>query len=148
MALPVDKPARMTILHPIANEPMADTAGGPAYIDLYSADSDRARSYNRKVSQRRLDMRGRAVITAASLESENYGLLAELTAGWHLVGLDGEKMDLPFTTQNARDLYTDAGMSWLREQIDAFAGARGNFLKPSANGSSTSPSTNSQASES
>jgi hypothetical protein len=148
MSVPVDKPERMFITHPITMEPLVDAAGKAAYLDLYSADSERARSYNRKTTQKRLDMRGRAVLSAASIESDNYGLLAELTAGWSLVDLAGGAIDVPFTTQNARELYGDPGMSWLREQADAFAGSRGNFLKPSANNSAPQQNMNSQPSES
>lgn len=147
MGVPVDKFARMTILHPYTNEPMVDQEGKPAFIDVYSGDSDRARSYNRKTSQRKLDMRGRAVVSAASIESEGYGLLAELSVAWHLVDLNGDAIDVPFTTQAARELYAEPSMTWLKEQVDAFAAARGNFSKPSANPSTLSQSENSQGSE-
>lgn len=147
MTVPVEKPARMVITHPTTLEPIVDADGKQAYLDLYSADSERARAYNRRTSQKRLDMRGRAVISAASIESESFGLLAELTAGWYLLDLDGNPVDVPFTTQNARDLYAEPGMNWLRDQADAFAGSRVNFLKPSANNSASLPSTSSQPSE-
>ena len=94
MSVPVDKAERMTITHPISTEPLVDKSGKAAYLDLFSGDSERARSYNRRSTQKRLDMRGRAVVSAASIESDNYGLLAEITAGWYLVDLDGNPTDV------------------------------------------------------
>jgi hypothetical protein len=141
LSIAVDKTARMFILHPFTNEPLfvknADgTAGEQAYIDIYSKDSQRARTYNRNATQKKLDMRGRATISALSLENENYGLLAELSTGWLLVDIEtGEKIDVPFTTLNAREIYSNPEATWLFEQVDAFAGARGNFSKPSATNS-------------
>jgi hypothetical protein len=145
LGVPVDKPSRMTIMHPVTGEPVLDKDKKPAWIEVYSADSDRAKAYNRKTTQRRLDMRGRNVVSAVALENDGNGLLAELTVGWHLVDLaSSEIIDVPFSTQNARELYSEPEMTWLREQVDTFAGARGNFLKPSAKGSGDSPNTNSQ----
>jgi hypothetical protein len=149
LGVPVEKPARMYIMHPVTNEPVVDKSNAPAYVDVYSADSDRARACNRKVTQKRLDMRGRNAVSAVALENDGYGLLAELTAGWHLVDINtGEPIDVPCTTQNARELYSEPEMSWLREQVDVFAGARGNFLKPSANSSATMQSESLPPSES
>lgn len=147
LGVPVDKPSRMFITHPVTNEPLVDSSGNPAYIDVYSADSNRARAYNRNVTQKRLDMRGRNAVSAVALENDSFGLLAELTAGWLLVDLNtAAPIDVPFTLQNARELYGDPEMSWLREQVDIFASARANFLKPSANSSAPSASESSQAS--
>lgn len=148
MALAVDVTARMSVLHPFMQEPLVDKQGKVAFIELRSKDSDRARSYTRNITQRKLDMRGRAVLSAASLENEDYGLLAELTVGWHLVDLDGNEIDLPCTTVSARELYAEPGMTWLKEQVEAFTSARGNFSKPAAKTSSDTPSTNSQPSAS
>lgn len=148
LGVPVEKPSRMFIAHPVTGEPLVDTTGSPAYIDVYSADSNRARAYNRNTTQKRLDMRGRNAMSAVALENDGYGLLAELTAGWHLVDIgNGSPIDVPFTTQNARELYSEPEMTWLRDQVDVFAGARGNFLKPSATNSAPSPSESSQLSE-
>lgn len=149
LGVPVDKPARMFITHPVTGEPLVDTGGKPAYIDIYSADSQRARVYKRNATQKRLDMRSRDAVSAVALENESYGLLAELTAGWYLVDINTRTpIDVPFTTQNARELYREPEMTWLHDQVDVFAGKRGNFLKPSATSSASMPSTSSQLSES
>jgi hypothetical protein len=49
-----------------------------------------------------------------------------------LVDLSGNVIDIPFSQENARDLYSSAALSWLREQVDDFAGDRGNFSKASS----------------
>lgn len=145
MGVPVAKPARMTIMHPTTNEPLVDKDRKPAWIDVYSADSDRAKAFRRNATQRRIDGKGRVGVTALALEKDDNGLLAELTAGWHLVDITtGEVIDVPFSTQTARELYAEPEMTWLRDQVDTFAVARGNFLKPSAKGSDGTPNTNSQ----
>lgn len=148
MGVPVAKAERMFITHPITLEPLVDRDGKPAYVDVYSNDSERARAYNRKSAQRRLDMRGRAVVTAVMIETEQFGLLAELTAGWYLVDLAGDPVDLAFSTLAARELYSDPEMTWLKDQVDTFAGSRANFLKPSVTSSSRPPNESSQVSES
>jgi hypothetical protein len=145
MGVPVTKPARMFITHPTTGEPLVDTNKQPAWIDVYSADSERARAFRRNGTQRRIDAKGRVGITAIAIEKDDIGLLAELTAGWHLVDITtGEIIDVEFSTQTARELYAEPEMTWLKDQVDTFAVARGNFLKPSAKGSGDSQNTNSQ----
>ena len=78
----------------------------------------------------RLAQRGRMRITPEELEAESTELLAALTAGWHLVTLDGHPLDVPFSIENARELYAAPALAWLREQVDEFAADRGNFATP------------------
>ena len=146
LSLPVDQTGKMKILHPLTQQVMVDKDGKEAFIEFYSKDSQRARTYLRNATQRKLDMRGRATVSAASLETENFGLCAELTKSWYLVDLEGGKIDIECTTVNARELYADPATTWLYEQGDSFTAARGNFLKPSATSSATLPSESSQAS--
>jgi hypothetical protein len=132
LALDVDKPARLVILHPITRQPLSDKDGKAAHIDVYSNDSEPARVHARAVSRRRLAMRDRGKITPEELEADGVGLLAVLTAGWHLVSLNGEVIDVAFSVENARELYSEPSMAWLREQVDAFATDRSNFSKASS----------------
>jgi hypothetical protein len=146
LGLPVDVPKRMEIINPLTGEPLVDKAGNAAFIDLFSSDSNRARAYARNVTQRRLDQSKRVGITAAAIENDEIGMLAELTKGWHLVDFDHEPIGVAFTTQDARELYAQAEMNWLVEQVQAFCGRRANFATPSAKPSSDTPSTSSQVS--
>jgi hypothetical protein len=77
-------------------------------------------------------MRGRMKITPEEIEAEAVDILAALTVGWHLVDLRGDVIDLPFTQENARELYGNPAVSWLREQIDESTADRGNFSQGSS----------------
>jgi hypothetical protein len=134
LELEVEAPYRLTLLHPVTRQPMRNGDGKNAYIDHYSADSEIARKMQRTVQRRRLAMRGRLKITPEELEAEAVDILAALTAGWYLVDLKGNVIDLEFSQDHARELYSDPAISWLREQLDESAADRGNFSK----GSSTS----------
>lgn len=131
MALEVDKPSRMVIVHPVSRQPLRDAEGKEAFIELYSGDSEVARKHGRVVTQRRINMRGRGKLTAQELEAEHVELLAALTVGWYLVDLAGAAMNVEFSSENARDLYGLPALSWVREQVDDFTGDRGNFSKAS-----------------
>lgn len=132
LALPVEQPARMIIHHPVTQKPLCDEAGKQAFIDVWSADSETRRKFERASANRRLARRARAKITAEEIEAEQVALLVALTAGWHLVDLNGRAIEEPFTPDNARELYAEPAMAWLREQVDEFASDRANFAKASS----------------
>lgn len=132
LGLAVDKPARMTLLHPISSLPLRAADGREAYIDVYSNDSQPARDHARAVTKRRLAMRDRSKISPEEIEANGIGLLAALTAGWFLVDLDGNPIDVKFSIDEARDLYSEPSLYWIREQVDAFATDRANFSKASS----------------
>jgi hypothetical protein len=134
LELEVEAPFRLTLLHPVTRQPMRNGDGKNAYIDHYSADSEIARKHQRTVQRRRLAMRGRLKITPEELEAEAVDILAALTVGWYLVDLKGNVIDLEFSQDNARELYSNPAVGWLREQIDESTADRANFSK----GSSTS----------
>ena len=131
LEIAVEKPQRMILVHPMTRQPLRDEKGD-AYIELFSGDSKVARDHNRAIQRRRLAQRGRGRITPEELEAEATELLAALTAGWHLVTLDGQPLDVPFNTQTARELYAAPSLAWIREQVDEFAADRGNFATASS----------------
>ena len=53
--------------------------------------------------------------------------LVVLTVGWTLDGIDGNPVE--FSKEAARELYSDAGMAWLRDQAEEFVKERANFLR-------------------
>lgn len=132
LALEVDKPARMIIVHPILRQPLRNATGDEAYIDLYSADSAPARKHTASVARKRLNMRRGGKLTPEEIEAEAVELLCALTAGWELFDLEGDALEIPFNHENARDAYREPGLSWLREQVDEFVADRGNFSKASS----------------
>lgn len=127
LALPVEKASRMTILHPVTRQPLKNGDGREAYIEMLSIDSEVAQKHRTASQQRRLNMGIRAKLNAEELEQESIDLLAWLTVGWHLVGFDGEVIDVPFSKENARKLYGQHALAWLREQVDQYVADRGNF---------------------
>jgi hypothetical protein len=130
LELDVDQVHKMTIIHPDNNQPLRDKDGKEAYIAHYSADSDVARKMNRESARRRLNSR-RTKISPEELEAEGVELLAAMTSDWYLVAKDGTPLDVPFTQENARELYSSRKMQWLREQVDNSATDRANFSKGS-----------------
>ncbi len=131
LELGVDEPYRLVLVHPVTRQPMRDSEGNEAYIEHYSSDSEIAKKYQRSVQRRRLAMRGRAKITPEELEAEGVELLAALTAGWYLVDLKGNKIDLPFSQEGARELYNNPAVGWLRDQLDESTADRANFSQGS-----------------
>lgn len=132
LALAVDEPGKMIIVHPVTRQPLRDANGSEGFIQLYSADSEIARKHQRSVQRRRLAMRGRGKLTPEEIESEGTELLVALTVGWNLIALDGEPLDVEFSQENARELYAARKMTWLREQVDEFTSDRGNFSNASS----------------
>jgi hypothetical protein len=132
LALEVDKPSRMVIVHPVTRQPIRDADGTEAYISLFSGDSEPARKHQRTVSRRRLAMRGRGKLTPEELEAEAVELLAVVTTGWLLLDFNGKPIDVEFSQDNARELYGLSALSWIREQVDEFVADRGNFSKASS----------------
>jgi hypothetical protein len=126
LEIDIDKPSRMTLLDR-DRQPYRNGDGHVAWIDLYSGDSEIARKHRRAVTRKRLAMRGRGKVAPEELEAEDNELLAALTAGWDLV-----ITDVPFTQENARDLYSNARVPHIREQVEEFVFDRGNFSKASS----------------
>lgn len=133
LEIPVDKPARMPLIDPVTRQPLHDKKGQGAWIELHSSDSDAARRHFREVNRRKSMPGGRvARSTPEQDEAEALATLAALTTGWYLVGRDGEHIDVPFTIENAKDLYAATSLSWIREQVNEFAIDRANFAKASS----------------
>ncbi len=133
LEIQVERPVRMPLVHPSTRQPLRTKPDGKeAYIEIYSADSEAARKHNRAIQRRRLNMRGRGRITPEELEAEAVELLAALTTEWLLVDFEGKIIDVPFNAENARELYAAPSLSWIREQVDEFAGDRGNFPQASS----------------
>lgn len=137
LALPVDEPARMIIHMPGGGPPLRNAeTGEPAWIDLLSPDSAVARAHERKVQDLRMG-RARRPLGMEEIEELGVELLAKLTRGWSLVGLDGAPLDVPCSEESARQLYARPSLRWLRDQVDVFVADRGNWVR--AKSCSTSP---------
>jgi len=135
LALAVDQPSRMTILHPATRQPLRNGTGEEAWIDLLSDDSQAAQAYDDRISDIRIQNRqmGSILPTAAETRQMVIGRLAALTVGWHLVALDGSPLDVPFNAANVSELYAVPSMAWLREQVAVHISRRANFTPRSSN---------------
>ena len=122
--LQVEAPARMIIKNPLTGEPLLDSNGNPAWIDIASSESKKGQAANRAAMNRRLKSRSRQ-LSAEEIEQESLELLCALTVDWYLVGLNGERIEAAFTPTNVREAYE--GAPWLQKQVDAFAGDLGNY---------------------
>lgn len=127
LALGVEQPARMIILHPVTRQPLRNTeTGEDAYVDILSAGSAVGRAHDRSVTDKQLRARGRRM-TAEEIEADITEKIAKLTRGWSLVTLDGEPLAVAFDAAAARELYSLPELAWLRDQALEFAGDLGNF---------------------
>lgn len=125
-----DTPAFLHLLHPTTNEPLYDKAADGQQVAvglmLYGRDSAAWKAHTRAVTNRALQSRRPGRATAEGLEAEALSGIVALTAGWPVPFiLNGETLN--YSPEAARRLY--AAMPWIREQADAFADDRGNFLK-------------------
>jgi hypothetical protein len=150
LGLAVATAARMTLLHPATGQPLRrpkrhadgqpvlDEKGGPVYevawIDVLSADSEAARAHEREAQNRRIRSRARRLV-AEDLEAEGLELLVALTKGWSLATLENEPLDVPFSAENARELYSAPELAFIRRQVNDFAADAGNFQTPKTSSS-------------
>lgn len=129
LALPVDTATRLNLKHPITGKDLADKDGNPAYIELFGPDSEVALAFERKLAN-----------SIAEGEPNDYDArerhmvdrLAARTKGWRLLGLDGSPLDVEFSAQNAKELYADRGMRWIRDAVLIYSTNRQNFGKASS----------------
>lgn len=123
--------------HPKTNTPLG------VRIFVAGVDSETYRSQIRRQQNRRMEQarrsRGQLSISAEELETDALDLLVACTKGWEAdIEEHGERKTvpfipmsdglLPFSPENVRKVYASPGFAWLREQVDAEMGDRGNFL--------------------
>jgi hypothetical protein len=132
LAANVSESFPMQIISPATDAVLKDRDGKEAFISFLSADSDAGRKIDRAQSLQVV----RKMRSGRNLQNDDEDLtegqiekLAALTTGWHLVDLDGEHLDVPFSPENARELFNDPGLSWLRRQAWVFVNTAGNFIK-------------------
>jgi hypothetical protein len=127
----------LTVLHPIERTTLLGADGKPVTITLLGKDSDafvaaENAARNRAVEQ----VTSGAKFSAAASDEEAASSLARATTGWSGVvqgWIDGTDDETPakFSVENARKLYLNRGVKWLRDQADRFVGDRANFLPAS-----------------
>lgn len=140
----------MPIVDTLTGAVLTDKDGKQAHLLLLSVDSDAGEKVERQQNVRRVRKArsGRNLMDEADdLTEAQLEYLVDLTVGWYLVDPDGNPLGVEFSKANAKELYTERGMFWLRRQAWAFVNTAGNFIKRSSNNSANSPSTNSKAAD-
>lgn len=125
-----EEPVKMELNHPQTGEVLHDAELGDFYIMLHGSDSRHYRGLINAQSNNRLlkaQRSGRAQTqTAEQIEAQATTLLAGCTVGWNL-RMDGKALE--FSTEKAKELYSNPAYAWIREQVDSFIHQRQNFLK-------------------
>lgn len=134
LAADVSNAFPMKIVSPRSDAVLKDASGKDAFISLLSPDSEVGRRIDREQSQQvvRKLRAGRTLGDDEDLNENEIAKLAALTVDWYLLDLDGNHLDVPFSMENARELWTDPAMGWLRRQAWVFVNSAGNFIKGSA----------------
>lgn len=135
-----DQPVKMPIVLPGDVDPLVDQDGREAYIAFLPWDSDEGRKFDaaqqRDVVRKGFRQKSRAELLAdaenADAVKEQAARLTALAAGWHLVDANGAALNLPFTPENAFELFTAAEMGWLRRAAWVFVVNEANFMRRSS----------------
>jgi hypothetical protein len=125
-AFEVNTPREMKLANPITGLPLTSNDGKTAAsIQLYSADSKVAQTFERELLDGRL--LSKAKPDAEKTETEMYLRIATMTAGWTLFDLDGNPVEVECTRANAVEFYRE--MPWAFEQAVDFTRSRNNYKK-------------------
>lgn len=113
----------LTVLHPTTGEPLE------IVIVVSGPDSKRSRDATRDMTDRLTKEAIEKKLNPDDATFERMAAMhaAAITQSWSGVEWDGK--EFPFSAENALKLYSER--RWIREQVERFAGQRGNFFKPS-----------------
>ncbi|MPZ41600.1 MAG: hypothetical protein GEU95_26855 [Rhizobiales bacterium] len=131
-----ETPGRMDILHPGTEDVIRDHQGNAAYLEILSPDSEPARKVdlarNRAVVRKLRSGRNRDVGDEDPIEDQVEKLVA-VTVGWNLIDpKTRERMDVPFSKENARKLFSNPRLGWLRRQAFTYHNNEANFMQGSS----------------
>ena len=117
---------KVEITHPATGQVIRDKDGKAAFIEVYSANSERAQEWLRTEFKRRERIKGFKSTPEVDREV-NDRFLAYLTAGWNLFHVKTGK-PIPFSADAAFDLYASPGDNFIRRQVNEAAQEAGNFF--------------------
>jgi len=111
--------AEVTIKHPKTGEPldMVVTVAGNA--------SEEYRKVRTELAKRRIE--STRSITVEELETSAMRLLVACVKGWKGIQMAG--VDYPYSAANAKELLSNPGYFWLKEQIETAVGDVANFIQ-------------------
>jgi hypothetical protein len=116
---------RMPLRNPGTGDVLVDREGREGFLELRHWIGAEARGL--QLLYKKTNDGGDAP-TPEEIEADAIVGMAEITQGWHLVGLDGAALDIQCTWATAQDVYRDEGMCWIRRQVEKFASDAGNWL--------------------
>lgn len=122
--------AIMEVRHPVTGEVVrfdpaeGEKIGKPFTVTVAGYDSERWKRASRAQLDKRLAAGRRQKVTSSDLENDAIELLVAATIDWS-IKVDGKtpKCEPKVVAEVYRRF------PWLREQVDAFAADRGNFIK-------------------
>jgi hypothetical protein len=119
----------LEVRHPATGAVLSNGDGTSVTLTLGGMDSRRAKTVERGALNRRLKQNSgrRSTVTAEDIEADALEVLAAITLGWSGFIVDGAAIEC--TPENAKRVYRQ--WPWLREQAQAAAEDRSNFLKAS-----------------
>jgi len=117
---------KVEITHPATGQVIRDKDGKAAFIEVYSANSERAQEWLRAEFKRRERIKGYKSTPETDREM-NDQFLTHLTAGWHLFNVKTGK-PLPFSADEAFNLYSSPGDNFIRRQVNDAAQEASNFF--------------------
>lgn len=121
--------ATLHVLDPFKELPMYDKDGNPVEIDLYGQDSNIYRQAQRSLLDRRLSKSSRTV-TAEEIEHDTVEICVACTKDIRGLNLAGNPIGMD--KKSLRALYSNSRLTWLRDQVDNFIRARGNYRRASS----------------
>lgn len=131
LAFDTNATAKMEIESYKTGATLRDKEGKAAFIELLNVDSEAAQK-RRKLSRKRLfdqmQKKKKFNYTPEQQDEDDLAYLVGITKGWYLVDVNsGDSLDVPFTEDNARVLYSDPRFAWIKEQVQEFVADRANF---------------------
>jgi hypothetical protein len=115
---------------PLVKPVLRDANKNPCYVEIYALDSTKGREFDKlhrgDIAQK---VRAGQPVNADSVEFIT-AKCAALTKSWHIVDPEThEVIDEPCTEENARELYSLPGLSWLFDPVQKGAADPANFMK-------------------
>jgi hypothetical protein len=93
-------------------------------IDLVGEHSEEYKAVTRRWQNETLRRPGRK-LSAEQIDERSLDLLVAVTKAWHLQWDEGM---LPFSAQQARELYADREYGWIKSQVETYVFEQSNFL--------------------
>lgn len=131
-SLRLDTEAKATLFlnDPYTQVPLVDAEGRKAFITLHTPESPAGRrtiaeltaaSDRYKRRNKNQDMPASELMRWVAIRA------ARLTVDWHLVGLDGQAIQVACNEENALQLYSEPELSWISAQVTDFLSEPSNF---------------------